>query len=943
MKHYNLLKKWIIKCLILTVFFMSPLILFPQDQVQYKRVYLSGSDAAKTVDWDFKVTDGRNSGEWSTIPVPSNWELQGFGTYNYGHDHRDKEKKLGKEHGLYRHKFNVPKEWKDKVINIVFDGSMTDTKVYINGKLAGDIHQGAFYSFKYDISKLLKYGKENLLEVDVAKHSSNESVNRAERQADFWIFGGIFRPVYLEVLPQQHFKRIAIDAKANGSFTAHIFLTPAKQNTSVKVEVFSIADKQLGQALTTSLNQRADSVTVSGHFQNVIPWSPELPELYKVRFTLLENGQPIYQKEETIGFRTVELIENDGFYINGQRVVFKGVNRHSFWPETGRALSEENHLLDIQLMKEMNMNAVRMSHYPPDERFLDLCDSLGLFVLDEVTGWQDSYDTIVGPKVIREMILKDENHPSILVWDHGNEGGWDFANEKWFHTYDFQKRPVIYPWLQRNGVDTRHYPTFNYGINRLAKGQDVFMPTELLHGLYDGGHGAGLEDFWNSYSSSPLSAGGFLWSFADEAVVRTDKGNKLDSDGNHAPDGIVGPHREKEASFYTIKKIWSPVQVMPVTINKFFDGKIFLQNKYIYTNLNKCNFSWTLSSVKGFSDAEVISSGKLQGPDIAPGEIRAISIDLPENFADAELFTLTAYDRFDREIYTWSWAVKNPSEVAEELINKINKDPDAITVKAEGKSVEVLVRDLKFIFDKENGFLEEVHNSEGMVSFNGGPLPVGAEAKPRQTNWSKDARGNFILRVDYEGYPSYLKWTVAKEGLVHLEAGPLLHGIKDIDFIGVSFNYPESLVTGVQWMGKGPYRVWKNRMKGVEQGVWQKEYNNTATGSSYDNLIYPEFKGYHSGLYWMELQTKETPIRIISETPGLFFRLYTPAAPGDPVERVIPSFPAGDISFLYEIPAIGTKFKNAEELGPASQKGEIGSHKGDQSYPISLWFDFNVK
>ena len=148
-------------------------------------VYLSGKDAANTVEWDFFCTDGRNSGEWTKIAVPSNWELQGFGTYNYGHDWGNDKTKLGKEHGFYKHEFEVPESWKGKIVNIVFDGAMTDTKVKVNGQLAGEVHQGGFYRFKYNISDLLKYGEINLLEVDVAKHSANESVNCAERQADF--------------------------------------------------------------------------------------------------------------------------------------------------------------------------------------------------------------------------------------------------------------------------------------------------------------------------------------------------------------------------------------------------------------------------------------------------------------------------------------------------------------------------------------------------------------------------------------------------------------------------------------------------------------------------------------------------------------------------------------------------------------------------------------
>jgi beta-galactosidase/beta-glucuronidase len=179
-------------------------------------VYLSGTDAANTVDWEFFCTDGRNSGVWSTIPVPSNWELQGFGTYNYGHDWRNESIKLGKETGMYRHAFDIPAEWRGQVVHIVFEGSMTDTRVKVNGRSAGPVHQGAFYRFSYDITRLLRYGRTNLLEVEVDKHSADASVNRAERQADYWIFGGIYRPVFLEVLPKTHIARTAIDARADG-------------------------------------------------------------------------------------------------------------------------------------------------------------------------------------------------------------------------------------------------------------------------------------------------------------------------------------------------------------------------------------------------------------------------------------------------------------------------------------------------------------------------------------------------------------------------------------------------------------------------------------------------------------------------------------------------------------------------------------------------------
>ncbi len=351
-------------------------------------VYLSGTDSDNTADWEFYCTDGRNSGVWTTIPVPSNWEFQGFGIYNYGHDWRIANRTLGKETGMYRHAFDVPAEWRGKVVNIVFEGSMTDTRVKVNGRSAGPMHQGAFYRFSYDITRLLRFGRTNILEVEVDKHSADASVNRAERQADYWIFGGIYRPVFLEVLPKTHIARAAIDARADGSFRTLVELSEAARGLMLEVTLHELDGSQIGLAVQKEVDRSQSDNWLSGAVDGIEAWNPEWPHLYDMRIALKRGEEVIHTITERIGFRTVELRAHDGFYVNGEKVVFKGVNRHSFWPTTGRALSEENHLTDILLMKEMNMNAVRMAHYPPDKRFLELCDSLGLFVINELAGWQ---------------------------------------------------------------------------------------------------------------------------------------------------------------------------------------------------------------------------------------------------------------------------------------------------------------------------------------------------------------------------------------------------------------------------------------------------------------------------------------------------------------------------------------------------------------------------
>ena len=520
-------------------------------------LYLSGTGLGNTVTWDFYCSEGMNSGKWSKIEVPSQWELQGFGEYTFGRFYLVKGAKPSDETGLYRYKFKVPADWKDKQVSIVFEGVMTDTEVKINNKLAGDIHQGGFISFNYDITDKLKFGKSNELEVKVWKESANKSVNAAERRADWWLFGGIYRPVYLKAIPKIHIERIAVNATADGKLSTEVHMNNLPKGYSLATSLTPVGENKSIGRQTTTLDS-GNVQTISTDWEGIRTWDCEHPNLYLLRLELLDNQKRlVHIHEERIGFRTVEFRPKDGIYINGTKVIMKGVNRHSFHPDGGRTTNKEISLQDALLIKEMNMNAVR-SHYPPDKHFLDVCDSLGIFYLEEFPGWHGRYDEKVGEKLLKEMMAHDVNHPCIFLWSNGNEGGWNKKLDTRFADYDPQKRHVIHPWADFNQLDTHHYPAYQTGTARLANGYNVFMPTEFLHGQYDKGLGAGLEDYWSNYTSNPLFAGGFLWTFMDEAVARSDKRGILDSDGPNGPDGIVGPRREKEGSFYTVREVWAP-------------------------------------------------------------------------------------------------------------------------------------------------------------------------------------------------------------------------------------------------------------------------------------------------------------------------------------------------------------------------------------------------
>jgi len=873
-------------------------------------VYLSGTDKDHTVQWDFFCTSGRNSGVWSKIAVPSNWELQGYGAYHYG-----KTDMIANEKGLYKYNFTVPVKWEKKKVFIVFEGSMTDTDVKINGKSAGPVHQGAFYRFKYDISELLNFKGNNTLEVTVSKESANESVNRAERISDFWVFGGIFRPVYMEAVPVQFIDRLAIDAKADGTFNMDVFTAGAGKAGNVIAQVQTTDGKPFGKPISMAVDP-SGKTTIKGSFSNPLTWNPEFPNMYQVLVSINAGKKQVHQLTQKFGFRTVELKERDGIYVNGKKIMFKGVCRHTFWPSSGRTSSKHLAIDDIKLMKDMNMNAVRMSHYPPDQYFLDICDSMGIFVLDELAGWQKFYDTPTAKRLVKEMVERDVNHPSIVLWDNGNEGGFNKDVRGDYALYDPQKRTVIEPWSIINGTNTKHYPGYKYVENALNNGKEIFFPTEFLHGLYDGGHGAGLEDEWNLMLSKPLSAGAFFWVFADEGVERKDKNDSIDTDGNHAPDGILGPYHEKEGSFYTIREIWSPVQFKPVSMNADFNGKFEIKNYYLYTNLSSCKYSWDLVKYdKSFpSFQEIKKSGTISSPDIVPGASGQLTADLPADWKSYDVLYLTAVDQYGKLINTWSWNITDPADF---ISRNILPGNDKVTA-VEHDTLLVLSSGGKEVtFSKKSGLITGIKSNSKLLSFSNGPRFTGFTAQfISMKNYSKG--DNYVVE-EFFGNGCHANWTMMPGGWMKLDFDYTLTGT--FDYAGITFSYPENLVIGAKLMANGPYHVWKNRLKGPEFGIFDKKYNNTITGESWD---YPEFKGYYSNLYAVELQTSEVPFTVVSATKDLFLHLYTPGEARYSKTGVSgelnPPFPDGNISFLHAISPIGTKFTKADAEGPQSQK-----------------------
>ena len=888
------------------------------------------------VQWDFFCSDGHNSGKWTKIGVPSCWELQGFGTYQYGMRFYGKATPEGiaDETGKYKHEFTLPKEWDGRQILLVFEAAFTEIRVQINGRKAGSgTYQGGFTRHTIDVSDRVFFGqKKNRLEVEVLKESTNPQVNLAERRADYWNFGGIWRPVFIISKPAKNIQRVAIDAKGDGHFMADVFLNRAVPNSSVSVDIFDAKGTKVAKEQTFPV--ASDQAKVDFNTKGIKAWNAEQPHLYTAIFTLKDTqGNTLHVERQKFGFRTIEYRhqyagdKEDGLFINGQKVIVKGVNRHSFRPETGRTLSKQKNIEDVLLIKSMNMNAVRLSHYPADPEFLDACDSLGLYVECEQPGWHWAHETITGSKIVEEMVLRDVNHPSIIFWSNGNEGGFNYELEEFFTKNDPQKRVVLYPWANRNGFETKHYRSWGE-TSEYMRQKEIFMPTEFLHGLYDGGHGAGLRDYWRLMMSNPRCAGGFLWDLMDQGVVRTDQNGIIDCVGNFGADGIVGPHMETEGSFYTIREVWSPVQW------KYLDsGKITIENCYNFINLKDCKFTYKLLQMPdyGKTDVKVIKEGKFESPDAAPGQ--RVQLALPRNYLEADAIQLTAIDPNGQEIFTWSYKFR--MRVGNLNRKALRENTQQYTYTEDGDQLLVKNDNRQYTFSKKTGMLMGVSVDGKKISFSNGPRFVAAKRSDRSDDGfynhdDKQAEKKKTLYTEYADQGAFagftfsdstlvanyqhgslekVTWRFLQDGGAYMDVDYYFNGV--VDLLGVCFDYPEQMVKRKTWVGKGPYRVWQNRMEGPQYGLWSNDYNDPIPGETFE---YPEFKGYFSNVSWMKLKTTEGQLGI--EGINLKVGVYTPR---DGRDHILYTLPETGIAILRAIPAVRNKVNTTDLNGPSAQ------------------------
>ncbi|THU41059.1 hypothetical protein FAM09_02790 [Niastella caeni] len=696
-----------------------------------------------------------------------------------------------------------------------------------------------------------------------------------------------------------YIERVTIDAKASGNFTMQVFSKNIQSGQSIEFQVLDPNGKPLADPVPVTA---ADNAEVKKEFSMIRTWNPENPHLYTAVLTLKDaSHQVLYTFTKKFGFRTVES-KPDGIYVNGVKVIFKGINRKS--ADLGNArTSEEAYLADINTMKDLNMNAVRLSYYPVDPHYFDLCDSIGLFVISELTGPDPK-------KMIKDVVFSGLNHPSVVCWSTGVEHASNKELDKEFATYDVQNRYVMHP-VNKSG--DKKNSDFNSVANSILYGTEAFIPTEIGNGIYNGGRAAGLEEFWAEASKSSKFSGSFLTSYKDE-------------NGIESVSGFDPKSKEKWASYYTIKEIWAPMSFDISSISSSFNGTLNVENKFLYTNLSRLKFTYKLAlfpkATQKTLDPLIIEEGTVASPYTGPGEKGQLKFNFQNPFIHADALVLTAVDRNDKEIFTWTFPIRKPEDV-------VKTSPEVASISTimltEDDAFLSLVCDgINYIFDKKSGNITKVYVGKRDLPFNG-PFLAGINNGYSLADFKHLVKDNtHTVEAIYKGENSLsVKWTFHTGDLPKME---YQYSMKSPgEYVGITFKYPEEKIVGMKWMGRGPFQVWKNRLKGQQLGVWEKANRNNA-----------EFKGWHADIYWIQFQTNMGNFTFYTDQQNMFLQMFSPLKQGAALLNEFSKEPFpdnGNIGFMHQISGLGTK-PGEKEVASKSLKSANEQLSG------TIYFDF---
>ena len=700
--------------------------------------------------------------DWDNIKVPAHWQLQGYDYPQYTNvrypweDTEDIQPPfaptLYNPVGQYVQTFKVPEEWKDQPVYINFQGVESAFYVWLNGDLVG-YSEDTFTPAEFDLTPYLIDG-ENKLAVEVYRWSDASWLE----DQDFWRMSGIFRDVYLYSTPNIHIRDFKVITNLDDQYedadlkiTAEITNYDETQSEGITFQAM-LYDEEYQAVFDEPIERQVDMnqigsllIETSKFVKNPLKWSAEHPHLYTLVLSLVDATGTIIETESCkVGFRTFEI--KDGLMkINGERIVFKGVNRHEFTADKGRAVDVEDMVHDIKLMKRYNINAVRTSHYPNHPLWYELCDEYGLYVIDEVNlethgtwryGQKELENTVPGSKPewtenvldrCNSVFQRDKNHPSIVIWSLGNEsfGGDNFLKMHQYFKENDPTRIVHYEGVfhyraseAASDIESTMYISpdgmeqYGQAAERSDSPMKPYIICEYSHSM--GNSTGNLYKYTALFDRYPILQGGFIWDWKDQALkTKTEDGieylayggafGESPHDGNFSGDGLIFADGTISPKIIEVKKCYQNVDFNQVDLKK---GIIKVNNKFLFTNLNEFQLEWLVTK-----NGEVVETGQTE-IEVVPSSSKEVKIDYAyfdgQEGHEEYILTLSLKTKQDT-----IWAGHDHEVAFEQFVlpiqqgqpEKLTSDTSALSTIVEENNLVIQGENFQVIFNQESGDL----------------------------------------------------------------------------------------------------------------------------------------------------------------------------------------------------------------------------------------------
>ncbi|HAQ18314.1 MAG TPA: beta-galactosidase [Prolixibacteraceae bacterium] len=861
--------------------------------------------------------DDYDTKDWTTIKVPGNWEMQGFDVpiyTNIRYPHEATPPTIQKHYnpvGSYKRTFAIPENWKGQDIILHFGAVSSAMYVWVNEQMVG-YSEDSKTPAEFNITKYLKK-KDNTLAVEVYRWSDGSYLE----DQDFWRMSGITRDVFLMARNPQHIRDYRISSPLvnnyqDGAFKLDVEIANSAQTTpSVTLEAVLMDGETKVAEIKQTLKTGLQPLSVSNRIMvpAAKPWSAENPNLYQLLITLKdEAGKTIEVIRQDVGFRTVE-IKNAQLLVNGVAIYVKGVNIHEHNETTGHYLDEATMLKDILQMKLHNINAVRTSHYPQPERWYELCNQYGIFLVDEAN--VESHGMGYGPKSLakdpvwkdahlfrtRNMFERDKNQPSVIIWSLGNEAGNGInfeATYAWLKSSD-PSRPVQYEQAGKAANTDIVCPMYARikNMEDYAKSNPTkpYIQCEYAHSM--GNSTGNLQDYWDVIEKYPVLQGGFIWDWVDQGILTKDaQGNKfwayggdlgsdtLPTDGNFCCNGLINPDRSIKPTLTEVGKVYQHIGFKAFNLN---NGEIEIRNKYSFTNLSEFTFNWEV-----VAEGQVLKSGEISDLELAPNTSKKVQLDVKVDAQPATEYFLNVSAKLKNTKGILPAGTKLAYEqfllpFSKKAALASKNDLHAVTFKEEGNLIVVEGTGFKINFSKDEATLKS-YQIDGKEILLTGPVPnfwrapidndFGNQLDKRSRIWRKAGEQKTVKSATYKqdgnevavnfnfdlnneknqviaNYNSGYTVLGTGEVVVNNSFKMMKDSLPEIIRFGVNLVMPREF-DQMSWLGRGPHESYQDRFTSALVGLY-----SGAVAEQYFAYIRPQENGNKIDVRWLSIANKD--------------------------------------------------------------------------------------